>query len=122
MPNATSGDYERSITRFVVHVCRPEGSDAPATVLHTLFRGQLEQRLAARFTGNGCSIVLDRSDDEAAWFTVTLAAPVVAIAASTQNAAAIASGVSVPGGTIRTFPGDLEVPVSEANDMPCATA
>ena len=29
------------ITRFDVHVCRPEDSDVPATVLHSLFRAEL---------------------------------------------------------------------------------
>ncbi len=121
MTTPSARNHDRPITRFDVHVCRPEDSDVPATVLHSLFRAELDARLASRFGDAGRSIVLQRSDEEAAWFGVQLDAPVPAVAAAfCVDAAATASGVSVPGGHIRVFPGDVEIAVSEVNDVPCA--
>jgi hypothetical protein len=123
MPDNSPRDYERTILRFVVHVCRPEGSDTPAAVLHARFRVQLEAMLSERFDGGVRAIALDGFDEEAAWYTVQLGEPVRAIAAAfCVDAAATAAGVSIPGGHIRALPGDLAVPVSEANDIPCAAA
>lgn len=123
MPNASSGGLDRLIRRFDVHVCRPEGSATPAALLHSLFHVQLGSRLSARFGATVGSITLERCDDEAAWFRVEMGTPVFAVAAAfCVDAAATAAGVSIPGGHIRVFPGDIEVPVSEVNDIPCAAA
>lgn len=121
MPTSSPRDYDRSIMRFEVHVCRPEGGATPAAVLHPRFRAQLEAMLSARFAGTLRGISLAHSDEETATFAVQFASPVRAIdAAFCVDAAATAAGVSIPGGVIRTFAGDVDVAVSEVNDIPCA--
>jgi hypothetical protein len=121
MSTSSPRDYDRSIIRFEVHVCRPEDGAVPASLLHPVFRAQLETMLAARFGGTLRSITLEHSDEETATYGVQFGSPVCAIdAAFCVDGAATAAGVSIPGGVIRTFPGDVDVPVSEANDIPCA--
>lgn len=123
MANTSSRDGDRLVTRFEVHVCRPEGSQSPAALLHTLFRVHLKELLVARFCDAVGAVEMRRSDEEAAWYSVRLVHPVPAVtAAFCADAAATAAGVSIPGGHIRVFPGDLDVSVSEANDIPCAAA
>jgi hypothetical protein len=123
MTTSSPRDYDRSILRFEVHVCRPDDSPTPAASLHQAFRAQLEAMLLARFGDLVRAITLEHSDEETATFGVQFGAPVAAIdAAFCVDAAASTAGESIPGGVIRTVPGDVDVPVSSANDIPCATA